>query len=102
MIGNLFHRILVADDGSPEGERAASLGLRLAARLEAPPSCGVGSMGPPIEGWASTQIRKRTKADNVDLVIVGHSNLHKIRNWFLGTTSEAVARQTTCSVLVVR
>jgi nucleotide-binding universal stress UspA family protein len=32
---DIFHKILIADDGSPEGERAAELGLRLAARIQA-------------------------------------------------------------------
>jgi nucleotide-binding universal stress UspA family protein len=31
----IFRKLLVADDGSPNGERAASVGVRLAARLEA-------------------------------------------------------------------
>src|SRR5260370_37708245 len=35
MARDIFQRILVADDGSPEGEQAASLGLRLAAKLQA-------------------------------------------------------------------
>jgi nucleotide-binding universal stress UspA family protein len=141
MISDLFQKILVADDGSPEGERAVSLGLRLAAKLQAevvlfgifPPvifSEARPSEDPSrrrrsmeerfgkfltlgrsldleitieiVEGWASKQIRKRAEADHVDLVIVGQSSLHKIRNWFLGSTSEAVARQISCSVLVVR
>jgi nucleotide-binding universal stress UspA family protein len=141
MGGDIFRRILVADDGSPEGERAVGLGLRLAAKLQAevvlfgvfPPvifsearpsedassrrrkmeerfgeflvlgrSLDVDLTIEIVEGWASKQIRKRAETDNVDLVIVGQSNLHRIRNWFLGSTSEAVARETTCSVMVVR
>ncbi|MDR3736262.1 MAG: universal stress protein [Acidobacteriaceae bacterium] len=31
----LFHRILVADDGSPDGERAASIAVELGAKLKA-------------------------------------------------------------------
>jgi nucleotide-binding universal stress UspA family protein len=141
MASDIFQRILVADDGSPEGERAASLGLRLAAKLQAevvlfgvfPPvifSEALPSEDPSIrrrkmeerfgrhlilgrsldvemtieivEGWASKQIRKRAEADNVDLIIVGQSNLHKIRRWFVESISEAVLRKTTCSVMVVR
>jgi len=138
---DMFQRILVADDGSPEGERAAHLGLRLAAKLRAevvlfgvfPPvifsearpsedpsdrrrkmeerfgkflilgrSLDVEMTIDIVEGWASKQIRKRAKADKADLVIVGESKLHRIRRWFLGSTSEAVLRETTCSVMVVR
>jgi nucleotide-binding universal stress UspA family protein len=141
MIGDIFQRILVADDGSPEGKRAVSLGLKLGAKLQAevvlfgvfPPvifsearpsedpssrrrkmeerfgefltlgrSLDVDMTIEIVEGWASKQIRKRAEADNVDLVIVGQTKLHRIRRWFLGSTAEAVARENTCSVMVVR
>jgi nucleotide-binding universal stress UspA family protein len=141
MTSDMFQKILVTDDGSPEGERAASLGLRLAAKLQAevvlfgvfPPvifsearpsedpsirrrkmeerfgtflilgrSLDVEMTIEIVEGWAAKQIRKRAKADKVDLVIVGQSNLHRIRQWFTGSISEAVLRETTCSVMVVR
>ena len=35
MSSETFHKILAADDGSPEGERAADTALRLAAELKA-------------------------------------------------------------------
>jgi nucleotide-binding universal stress UspA family protein len=35
MSTGLFHKILVADDGSPDGERAASVAVELAAKLKA-------------------------------------------------------------------
>jgi nucleotide-binding universal stress UspA family protein len=141
MIGDIFQRILVADDGSPEGKRAVGLGLKLAAKLQAevvlfgifPPvifsearpsedpssrrrkmeerfgefltlgrSLDVEMTIDIVEGWASKQIRKRAEADKVDLVIVGQSKLHRIRRWFLGSTSETLVREDTCSVMVVR
>ena len=141
MTSAMFQRILVTDDGSPAGERAVNLGLRLAARLQAevvlfgvfPPvmflearpsedptirrrkmeerfgkflilgrSLDVEMTIEIVEGWAAKQIRKRATADDVDLVIVGQSDLHRIRQWFAGSISEVVLRQTTCSVMVVR
>jgi nucleotide-binding universal stress UspA family protein len=35
MSADIFHRILVADDGSPDGERAAGIAVRLGATLKA-------------------------------------------------------------------
>ena len=89
MTGDIFKRILVADDGLPEGGRTASLGLRpsedpsirrrkmeerfgehliLGRYLDVEMTLEI------VEGWASKQIRKRANYDNVDLVIVGQSN----------------------------
>jgi len=35
MTSDTFHKILVADDGSPEGERAAAVAVKLAAKVKA-------------------------------------------------------------------
>jgi nucleotide-binding universal stress UspA family protein len=35
MTSDTFHKILVADDGSPEGERAAAVAVKLAAKFKA-------------------------------------------------------------------
>ena len=35
IVNDTFHKILIADDGTPEGERAAELGVRFAAKVQA-------------------------------------------------------------------
>jgi len=139
-----FHRILVADDCSPDGERAASVAVNLGAKLKAevillgvvePPniqaegeglpivdpsvcrrtmeerfekflqlgrSLGVEMMVEIVEGRPAQQIRKRAEIDQVDLIVVGRRNLSGIRRWFEGSTSEALLRDTKCSLLIAR
>jgi len=139
-----FQRILVADDGSPDGEKAASVALSLGSKLKSevillgvvePPnlqaageglpvedpsssrrmmeerferflklgkSLGISMMVEIVEGQPSEQIRKRADIEHVDLVIVGRRNLSGIRRWFEGSTSEALLRQCSCSVMVAR
>lgn len=140
----VFHRILVADDGSPDGERAASVAVALGAKMKAmvillgvvePPnvqaegeglpvedpsicrrkmedrfekflklgrSLGIEMMVEIVEGRPAEQIRKRAEVDGVDLIVVGRRKLSGIRRWFEGSTSGALLRDTTCSVMVVR
>jgi nucleotide-binding universal stress UspA family protein len=140
----VFHRILVADDGSPDGERAASVAVALGAKMKAevillgvvePPNVQAEGEGLPVEdpsicrrkmeerferflklgkslgiemrieiveGRPAEQIRKRAEVDGVDLIVVGRRKLSGIRRWFEGSTSGALLRDTTCSVMVVR
>lgn len=58
MPADVFHKILVADDGSPDGERAADVGVRMAAKLKAevvllgvvePPNVQAEGEGLPLE-----------------------------------------------------
>lgn len=144
MSWEMFQRILVADDGSPDGERAASVAVALGAKLKAevillgvveppnvqaegegllvedPSSCrrrmeerferflklgkahGMEMMVEIVEGRPSEQIRKRAEIDRVDLVIVGRRKLSGFRRWFEGSTSEALLRECSCSIMVAR
>lgn len=58
MSADIFHRILAADDGSPDGERAAGIAVRLGAKLKAevfllgvvePPNIQAEGEGLPVE-----------------------------------------------------
>lgn len=144
MSAHIFQRILVADDGSPDGERAADVGVKLAAKLHAevillgvvePPNIQAEGEGLPVEdpsisrrtmeerferflylgsslgvrmmveivlGLPAVQIRRRAEADQVDLIILGRRNISRTRRWFEGSTSEAVLREATCSVMIAR
>ena len=144
MSAHIFQRILVADDGSPDGERAADVGVKLGAKLHAevillgvvePPNVQAEGEGLPIEdpstcrrgmeerferflnmgsslgvrmmveivtGQPAAQIRRRAEADQVDLIILGRRNISRARRWFEGSTSEAVLRDATCSIMVAR
>jgi nucleotide-binding universal stress UspA family protein len=144
MTGDVFQRILIADDGCPDGQRAAEVGVKLAAKLQAEvilvgvveiPKMQMAGEGLPVdyprtarrkmeerfaelselarslniwitieilEGWAEKEIRKRAEAAEVDLIVVGRSNSHKLRRWLVGSTSGAVMRKSACSVMVVR
>jgi nucleotide-binding universal stress UspA family protein len=62
MTAELFQRILVADDGSPDGERAANMAVRLGAKLHAevillgvvePPNVQAEGEGLPVEDPSS-------------------------------------------------
>ena len=55
-----------------------------------------------VEGFPADQIRKRADVECVDLVVVGRRNLPGIRKWFEGSTSEALLKKCSCSVMVAR
>jgi len=55
-----------------------------------------------VEGWAAEQIRNRADADEVDFIVIGRHNRHRLRGWLVGSTSEAVMRMSACSVMIVR
>jgi nucleotide-binding universal stress UspA family protein len=65
-------------------------------------SLGISMIVEIVEGQPSEQIRKRADIEHVDLVIVGRRNLSGIRRWFEGSTSEALLRKCSCSVMVAR
>jgi len=144
MINGIFQRILVADDCSPDGERAASVAVHLGAKLKAevillgvveppnvqaegeglpiedPSTCrrtmeerfekflklgralGVEMMVEIVEGNPAQQIRRRAEMDQADLIVVGRRNLSRMRRWLEGSTSEALLRDTRCSLLIAR
>jgi nucleotide-binding universal stress UspA family protein len=76
----IFHRILIADNGTPEGQRAAELGLRLAAKVQAevvllgivePPNIQAAGEGLPVEAPSSR--RRRIEKQLYDYLHLGRS-----------------------------
>ncbi len=65
-------------------------------------SLGITMMVEIVEGRPADQIRNRAEAEHVDLIIVGRRDLSRVRRWFEGSTSEAVLRDSTCSVMIAR
>lgn len=139
-----FRKILIADDGTAEGERAAKVGLHLAAKLQAevvllgvvePPNVGAAGEGLPVEapqatkhrleqrfygyfklgrslelemsaeiveGWAQSQIEKRARDEQVDLIVVGARRLNWFERWFVRSNPEALMRRSGYSVMGIR
>jgi nucleotide-binding universal stress UspA family protein len=52
------------------------------------------------EGDASSQIVETAENDEFDLIIIGHRGNSKIKELFLGSTSERVAHRAKCAVLI--
>ena len=55
-----------------------------------------------MEGSPWEQIVEATKKDVFDVVVVGHGGENRLREMFLGGTSERVAHSARCSVLIVK
>jgi nucleotide-binding universal stress UspA family protein len=55
-----------------------------------------------IEGIPGGEILKAVKDYHIDLVIMGTRGLSKIKRFLLGSTSDWVVREASCSVLLVR
>jgi len=53
------------------------------------------------QGNPGEQINARTKADGIDLVVVGRTPSDALTRWMLGSTSEAVLTHSPASVLLV-
>ena len=54
------------------------------------------------EGDPSSQIVETTASGQFDLIIIGHKGESKFNEFFLGSTSERVAHQAKCAVLIVK
>jgi nucleotide-binding universal stress UspA family protein len=54
------------------------------------------------EGDPALEIVAEAKEDGVDVVVVGHSGLGRVRELFLGNISEKVAHLAPCSIVIVR
>ena len=80
MSAEIFHKILVADDGSPDGERAADVAVRLAAKLKAelillgvvePPNIQAEGEGLPVED--PTACRRKMEERFERFLRLGHA-----------------------------
>jgi nucleotide-binding universal stress UspA family protein len=107
------HALVVGLDGSPESEAALLVAQELSRRFEAPLRIVIALGGSGVD---LARVRLRTPfleeihdrpvaglvaaAKDADLLVVGSRGLHGLRS--LGSVSERVAHQASCSVLVVR
>ena len=55
-----------------------------------------------IEGEPEETIEARAEEENVDLIVVGHRDITRVRRWLEGSTSETLVKKSKVSVLVVR
>lgn len=55
-----------------------------------------------VEGDPEKEIEEKAESDSVDLIVVGHRDIARVRRWLEGSTSEALVRSSRVSVLVVR
>jgi nucleotide-binding universal stress UspA family protein len=55
-----------------------------------------------VEGDPEEMIERRAEADDVDLIVVGHRDVTRMRRWLEGSTSETLVKKSKTSVLVVR
>jgi nucleotide-binding universal stress UspA family protein len=55
-----------------------------------------------VEGDPEEMIEGRAEAENVDLIVVGHRDVTRVRRWLEGSTSESLVKKSKISVLVVR
>jgi nucleotide-binding universal stress UspA family protein len=54
-----------------------------------------------VEGNPEEMFEQRTDQDSVDLIIVGHREITRVRRWLEGSTSENLVRSAKASVLIV-
>ena len=54
------------------------------------------------EGSVISEILKETEADKVDLIVIGSRGVGGITKLFLGSTSETIAKKTSCPILIVK
>ena len=87
------HRLVAGTDGSPEAEAAVAEARRLAERLGG--TIHVVTIEEPRTAHALVEA-----AFGADLLVVGSRGVHGARS--LGSVSERVAHEASCSVLVVR
>jgi nucleotide-binding universal stress UspA family protein len=55
-----------------------------------------------VEGDPEEMIQRRAEAEDVDLIVVGHRDVTRVRRWLEGSTSENLVKKSKISVLVVR
>lgn len=55
-----------------------------------------------VEGDPEEMIEGRAEAEDVDLIVVGHRDVTRLRHWLEGSTSESLVKKSKTSVLIVR
>jgi nucleotide-binding universal stress UspA family protein len=82
-------------------EEVAALAGRLAAFRAELPGPFHGHEPLVAEGNPAERILERTRADAIDLIVLGRTPTDAFSRWLLGSTSEAVLSQAAASVLLV-
>ena len=54
-----------------------------------------------VEGEPENEIERKAEEASVDLIVVGHRDIGRVRRWLEGSTSETLIRRSQISVLVV-
>ena len=54
-----------------------------------------------IEGDPEKEIERKSEEASVDLIVVGHRDIGRVRRWLEGSTSETLIRNSRTSILVV-
>ena len=54
-----------------------------------------------VEGEPEMEIERKAEEASVDLIVVGHRDIGRVRRWLEGSTSETLIRRSQISVLVV-
>ena len=74
---------------------------RLDRKIQASAQSGIEVIAEIFEGKPDEVIVQRVEQDSVDLVVVGHRDIARVRHWLEGSTSESLVRHCPVSVLVV-
>ena len=106
--------ILLGVVGPPSAEsQAEGYGLETAAqarerlnetlrrKIQASAHSEIEIIAEVFEGKPDEVIVQRVEEDFVDLVVVGHRDIARVRHWLEGSTSESLVRHCPVSVLVV-
>jgi nucleotide-binding universal stress UspA family protein len=78
-----------------------SLEEHLQTTAQAAQRAGVEVVVEMVKGMPEQSIEKRVKQGAIDLVVVGHRKIGRLRSWLEHSTSEGLARRCQVSVLVV-
>jgi nucleotide-binding universal stress UspA family protein len=86
-------------------EKAADERLRMEEQLQnvltAARGCGIDVVAEIAEGDPEKEIERRAEHGFVDLIVVGHRDISRVRRWLEGSTSETLVRSCPVAVLVI-
>jgi len=74
---------------------------QLQKMLTAARECGVDVVAEIAEGDPEKEIERRAEHGLVDLIVVGHRDISRVRRWLEGSTSETLVRSCPAAVLVI-
>jgi nucleotide-binding universal stress UspA family protein len=77
------------------------LDKKLHGKIQGGAQAGIEVVTEIFEGNPDEVIVQRAEQDSVDLVVVGHRDISRVRHWLEGSTSESLVRHCPVSVLGV-